>query len=145
MSMEERDGNCHKMSQVVVKCLVTFFFPSPSRRPLLVFAEYQKFLGTTQKIGVVPNCGNEVEFAMRVCGMFQARSREQNAQVSGKQGCLITSALTGQSHCWGPTWTNKSFSGVWDYFILPRRGGDQFQPQSSDFHNSYANHAGATS
>ena len=47
--MEQRDGNCHKMSQVVVKCrklswrlsqiVVTFFFPSPSRRPLLVFAE----------------------------------------------------------------------------------------------------------
>ena len=47
--MEERDGNCHKMLQVVVKCrklswhlsqiVVTFFFPSPSRRPLLVYAE----------------------------------------------------------------------------------------------------------
>ena len=50
MSMEQRDGNCHKMSQIVETCrklswrlsqiVVTFFFPSPSRRPLLVFADY---------------------------------------------------------------------------------------------------------
>ena len=54
MSKEQRDGNCHKMSQVVGKCrklswrlsqiVVTFFFPSPSRRPLLVFAEFQSRL-----------------------------------------------------------------------------------------------------
>ena len=49
MPMEQRDGNCHKMSQIVLKChelswrlsqiVVTYFVPSPSRRPLLVFAE----------------------------------------------------------------------------------------------------------
>ena len=48
--MEQRDENCHKMSQIVVTCrklswrlsqiVVTFFFPSPSRRPLLVFADF---------------------------------------------------------------------------------------------------------
>ena len=49
MSMDWRDGNCHKRSQIVMTCrtlswrlsqiVVTFFFPSPSRRPLLDFAE----------------------------------------------------------------------------------------------------------
>ena len=53
MSMEQRDGNCHKMSQVGVKCreivvaLVAncrdIFFPSPSRRPLLVFADRSNY------------------------------------------------------------------------------------------------------
>ena len=43
-----KDRNCHKMSQIVVKCLIVvtfvancrdvFVLPSPSRRPLLVFA-----------------------------------------------------------------------------------------------------------
>ena len=47
--MEESDGNCHKMSQIVVTCrklswrlsqlVVTFFSPSPSRRPLLDCAD----------------------------------------------------------------------------------------------------------
>ena len=51
MSMERRDGNYHKMSQIVVQNVVTlswrlltivvtfFFLPSPSRRPLLVLAD----------------------------------------------------------------------------------------------------------
>ena len=38
MSMEQRDGNCHKMSQIVVNCR-DVFFPSPFRRSLLDFAD----------------------------------------------------------------------------------------------------------
>ena len=59
MSREQRDGNCHKMSQIVVKwrklswrlsqIVVTFFFPSPSRRPLLAFTDLRQTRWVLQK------------------------------------------------------------------------------------------------
>ena len=78
---------------------------------------------------------------MRVC------SQEQNAQVSGNQGLLSTSAMIGQRHLQGPNRRSKSFAGFeissFASLTMSRiamEGGGAIQPQSSDLHNSCENH-----
>ena len=94
MSMEQRDGNCHKISQVVVKCrkllwclsqiVVTFFLPSPSsRRPLLVRKpRHASVLSTHSDTQAVPTS--------HCARMFKAlKTTEIWAETPGKKSTFL--------------------------------------------------------
>ena len=114
-------------------------------------------------IGVAPNCGKE-EFPEILgnkiywCGLKWGFAhpppppRNKMPTFLGTrdifpQAPWLGRGNSGQTQFWGPKWTSKSFSGVWDFRLCPfedvsccRGGGRQLQPQSSDLHNSCENH-----
>ena len=124
MSMEQRDGNCHKMSQVVINCrdvcrrLSWRFFSRPLPAvPFLVFAERRLWLC----LGSVPEFCRKVPGKLREnCWKTFPKSRSAlNSRISGT-GKGKTAANVGSTLPW--TLCRPSVRGVsWNRQLQPSR------------------------